>query len=460
MKRFTKLIFAIASLFSLTSCMNLLPTVSRKPRSSSMDEDSAFIDEKSSNERSSNSNASGEYFVGCDSIPQGLSGETVSTTFRLINSSNGQSMPLSAGCYASSFDSSLRMSYHIDYDLFVVELMSSNDGDHEFKVVLKSTSGEAATDYFTYSTSGGDINPDNYIVDYSNDIEVPYSANAAIYFRITNKYSGVVKRFDSSRPYDIDSSDAPSVRVDSFELVDDNTTLFIHVKGLSYTSVDGEHLYVKVIDEDGNTYNTDIHYIVKPMAHIQLDVTNDIFIEYGETVTFTASLFSSVDGSKMRFSKEGYELFANSGYSIELDYIDNTKIIFRVTNSGWSNEGWFGLRLVSEEGFTYESWFVGTTENYYNNNFWLQLNGESVSYQKDSYFTFILFNRRGENKLIKDLIIESTYGIIPRATIRDINAISYEYHFVPTKKGRETWSAKAVCYDGTEWTCGFETTIN
>ena len=161
---------------------------------------------------------------------------------------------------------------------------------------------------------------------------------------------------------------------------------------------------------------------------------------------------------KMYISKEGYELISDD-YLMEFDYIDASKIRVKVTNNKNVDEGWFNIRLVSEEGFTYESSFVAVTNDRYMNYYWMQFNGEYFVYNESSYFIVTLFNRHGDNKLIKDMTVTSTNGIIPNATIKDINDYSYEYRFVPTRRGVEVFTIELVCTDGSIYTSGFEVNI-
>ena len=50
-------------------------------------------------------------------------------------------------------------------------------------------------------------------------------------------------------------------------------------------------------------------------------------------------------------------------------------------------------------------------------------------------------------------------GIIPNTTIQNINAYTYEYHFVPTRQGVEQVNLEVTCYDGTSYSTSFETNI-
>lgn len=453
MKRFSKLIVALIGVLSLTSCMNLMPTVSRRSRRNSSEEDFSDSTVVERSNKDSNKNSSLVYYEIDYNIlnPTVQVGEVINISYRLRDN-NWSYLSLSNASDVDSVRSGLSAGYTVFEDHMEVQLFADSAGTYDYRVNLVSKTGVECSQYYYLFVTISDDDPENYYVEHDNDFEVPYLGTYYAYYRIINRRTANNKYFDPNHPFDADFSSAPSITIDGYELVNNNTALMLMLRGLTNTSANGEVLYVKLIDQDGYTYNTETRYIVKPSAYISLENVNNIFIEYGETVSFTAHLYSGIDGSRLSISKEGYDLRAHSGYMVSFEYIDNTKIIFNVTNYGNSDEGWFGLTLVSEDGYSYECWFVGTTNDYFYNHYWVQYNGEYYEYQQDSYFVVILFNRAGNNKLIKDLIISSQNGIVPNATITDINNYTYEYHFVPTRRGRESWTVTAICYDGTQYT--------
>ena len=469
MKKIFKALITSISLLSLTACMNLLPTQSPRTRSSksSKEEISESINRSSnegnSGERSSNymSSSALDYFVTSDTYePTIETNSRVTVRFYLMNS-NGYECTLSNNCYITTYSGGLDFEATIRNKYYEVTFIPRMAGDYRYKVTLTASTDSSSTRseyYYLHAYDSGD-DSEIYIVDHPNHIEVAYGSDTPVDFYLMNKYTGALKCFDVSHPFDVDISSAPSIQVEFAEVVSDNTILRIYLKGINFTTVEGEVLYVKVIDENGNTYNTELYYFVKPLGQIRI-ATDPLIVNYGETATFTAQLYDGMDGTRMNISKEGWDLSAYEGFVVELDYIDNTKIRVNVTNVRNVSQGFFSIRVLAENGFMYEDWFFICTEDYYYNYYWVQIDGGSFVYQKDSYFRVILYNHHGDNKIIQDLIIETRNGIIPSARLEGLNVISYDYHFVPTRRGTEVFSVTAKCPDGTSWSVGCEITIN
>ena len=462
MKRIVKTLFVLLGLFSLTSCMDLLPLPSRRTRKSSDEAISEnFEDESSFNQKSNNTKTSyqGEtnYYIQCsEPAPNGIANSATIVDFYLVDD-YGNHAPLSDRCYVECSNPYLSISWSTFYDYLQVELYATDSGYFSFRVTVIAASGPSRTNNYYYNVGPGSDDVNSYCVEQPDNIEVPYSSDTFFDYRIVNRYTGQARRFNINHPYDVVSIPS-SIQIEYFEFLDNETMLRILIKGIANTTASGDFLTLTLNDEGGNIFDSTVNYIVKPMAQIYIDETSNPIIEYGETVTYTFKLRSGLDGSRMYISKEGYEL-SSSDYLMEFDYIDSTKIRVNITNNKNVDEGWFSIRLVSEEGFVYEQWFIAVTSDRYLNYYWLQLNGESFVYGKDSYFAVILYNRHGDNKLIKNLTVTSTYGIIPNTTIQNINAYTYEYHFVPTRQGVEQVNLEVTCYDGTSYSASFETNI-
>lgn len=462
MKRLAKVVLAFLGIFTLTSCMDLLPMPSRRPRKSSDEAISEnFEDESSFNQKSSNTRTSyqGEtnYYIQCsEPAPNGITNSTTIVHFYLVDD-YGNHAPLSDRCYVEYSNPSLTISWATFYDYLQVELYATDSGYFSFRVTVTAASGISRTNNYYYNVGQGSDDVNSYYVEQPDNIEVFYSSVTFFEYRIVNRYTWQARRFNINHPYDVVSIPS-SIRIEYFEFLDNETILSIAINGIANTTASGDFLTLTLNDEEGNIFDSTVNYTVKPMAQIYIDETSNPIIEYGETVTYTFKLYNGLDGSRMYISKEGYELKSND-YLMELDYIDNSRIRVRITNYKNIDEGWFFIKVVSDQGFTYEGGFVAVTNDRYLNYYWLQLNGESFVYGKDSYFAVILFNRHGDNKLIKDLTVTSTYGIIPNTTIQNINAYTYEYHFVPTRQGIERVNLEITCYDGTSYSASFETNI-
>ena len=436
---------------------------SRRTRSSSLNSE-VMNEDYSTNERSSNSRTSrtsyaGEtnYYIDCsDPAPTGYVNERIVVYYYLVDD-NGQRAELSDGCSAVCSDQSVEISWIRQRDYFQVELYTTYVGYYQFRVTVKAASGPSRTNNYYYNVVADNEDPNGYFVERLTNIDIYYSTNYAFEFRIVNKYNWLARMLDTSHPYDIISISS-SIQIESFEICNNQTTLRIWINAINNTSVDGDRFTLVIYDNEKNSFDTWVDYVVKPNAHISVEGIDNLLIDYGETVTYTFKLYNGMDGSKMYISKEGYELISDD-YLMEFDYIDASKIRVKVTNNKNVDEGWFNIRLVSEEGFTYESSFVAVTNDRYMNYYWMQFNGEYFVYNESSYFIVTLFNRHGDNKLIKDMTVTSTNGIIPNATIKDINDYSYEYRFVPTRRGVEVFTIELVCADGSIYTSGFEVNI-
>ena len=412
---------------------------------------------------SSSSSSSTNYHFGCSNEnPSGYVGQTTTVSFYLYDDEGNHPNLSPSSCSVQCMDNGLQAGYRVNGTVLDVDLTGLEPGSHRFKVTLKTTKGTSHTKNYYYDAIENANDPSSFYVDYPNNIEIWNGSLNEVPFRIINRYSGYVKKFNASNPFNIDYTDAPSVVLDSYDLWDGNTFLVLRLKGISNTTAEGEVLHIRVTDESGNSYDNDVRFIVKPPAYVELaDRPGEIILDPGQTVTLSAYLYSGLDGKRLYISPADYGLMTNdSNYVLELDYIDNTKIRFTVTNLGNTQEGSFGIRLTSQDGFSYENWFYTCTTDFRTNYYWLQFTGESYGYQVDSWFIVALFNRNGDNKLMKDIYITSTRGIIPSATIKDVNDYTYEYHFTPMNKGFEDFNIRVVCYDGTEYINYFGVEIN
>lgn len=465
MKRLAKVVLAFLGIFTLTSCMDLLPLPSRRTRSSSFDSEeiSESFDDSSSGDRfSSKTNIPSYelteyYIVPSDPNPTGSVGVESHILFSLCDSS-GQSLRLSNESRAEIRSGNLNLNYTVLKEYLEVIVSSTFEGTHQFRVTLKATSGPSRTENYSYTVVGNIESPENYYAEYERNIEVPYDYDRYVDYRLINLYTGTIKQLDPAHPFDADLSAAPSIQILGFELFDDDRILRINLKGVNNTTPEGETLYIKLIDYDGYTFNTETTCIVKPSAVIQLETTEQLIVDYNQSIVVTARLIGS-NGSTVHISKEGYELFSYHGYEVTLDYIDNTKIKVKVSNYQNIDEGSFCIRLVSLDGFVYENWYQVCTTDYYNNYYWMQFDGAYFAYQETSYFVVVLYNMKGEHKLIKDMVLTSKYGIVPNVNVYDINAYTYKYSFVITKKGSDEFTIKLTCYDGTSYDCMFGITV-
>ena len=455
-KIFKKLLIGVIASLSLTSCMDLLPTPSRRSKRPSSDDEIS----ESRNNISDNELSTRHYDDPYDCsvyapsfVDNAIVGELVTIRFYLLDNQNNE-VEITDESKVNIATGKLDYSFRVTKYYLEMDLCSQYTGKHSYGITLVSTKGKSYSQYYKLYVYEAEQMID---IQRDDNIEIPLYGEFFAHCWIYNRHTGESIRFNPSYPCEIDASHAPSVTVESVDVFDNNTTLEIKLRGNNTTTPEGEYLLVKLFDYDGNTYDTQMRYVVKPNYYVQVDDT-PIYVDYGETKTVTLRLIDE-NQRTVNMSKEGYDFMSYGMFEITLDYIDNSKMKIRITNANNVDNGNIRIRIKSLEGFTYEGWFEVTTSTYYENYYWLQLDGEDISYNKDSYVRFILYNRYGQNKLIKDLSITSNNGIIPSADIKDINAYTYEYRFVPKRHGTEHWRAKVTCYDDSTYEVEFETVI-
>ena len=236
MKRLSKLIITLIGVLSLTSCMSLMPTVSRRSKSSSqLSEDE--ISEKS-NQKSSSSLSYDPYdcHITCsNNYARAEMNEMVHVRFTMTKS-NGEVIPLSSSSYIEPAD------YDIYYDQILTEeyleaiVSSPYIGTHGYRVCLFSKYGQSCRDTFYFVVDGDEEDPNNYYVSHPEYFDVPNGSVLGLDFMIVHRVTGSIKRFDPSHPFDADISDAPSIYIDGYELLDDNTLLRVYLKGIDNTA--------------------------------------------------------------------------------------------------------------------------------------------------------------------------------------------------------------------------------
>ena len=289
MKRLAKIFLAFLGIFTLTSCMDLLPMPSRRTRSSSlssevMNEDYS-TNERSSNSRTSRSSYTGEknyYIETSDPAPNGFVYQTVSVYFYLTDD-NGQHAELADNCFVESFSPDLTVAWAREYDYLEVLLNATNSGYYQFRVTVKATSGPSRTNNYYYNAVEGVDDISNYYVEHGDNIDAYYMSDTFLHFRILNKYNGNARRFDINHPYDVISLPS-SAQIEYFDFVDNETTLRIVIKGFDYTPAEGHQFYLVLFDEAGNSFDTWLTYIIKPAAYLSIDGIDETpLIEHGET---------------------------------------------------------------------------------------------------------------------------------------------------------------------------------